>query len=689
MSCAARLREPQPLLKAASVDGVLSRAVDRAISSSVARLVSIQNEDGYWWAELQSNVTITAEHIFLRHILGNTDPDERARAAAYILREQRDDGTWANWHDGPGELSTTIEAYLALKMAGLAPARPEMARAQAFILSKGGVGKARVFTKIWLAMMGEWDWRGLPALPPEFVLLPSWFPVSIYSFACWARQTIVPLAIVMDRKPVVPLVPQARIDELFVRGRDKADLRIRATKRGLRPRLFFVADRLLHLYGRLPYKPLRKTAIRKAERWTLERQEADGAWGGIQPPWVYSLIALQLLGHRLDEDGPLSRGFAGFYGPQGFAIDDGAVFHLQSCLSPVWDTGLAMMALEDAGVASDHPALVRGGRWLLREQILSGGDWQVRSEARPGGWAFEFQNDTYPDTDDTAIVLLALMGLAPRAALRGFAFGDEEKAKAIDLGAQWLLGMQSRNGGWGAFDRNNTQTWTRQIPFADFGEMIDPPSVDVTAHIVEFLARAGHGAHPAVRRAVTYLLREQEPDGAWFGRWGVNLIYGTGAVLPALEALGEDMAAPHVRRAVEWLLERQNADGGWGEKPEGYFDPAWRGRGPSTASQTAWVLLALLAAGEVDHPSTTRGVDYLVRTQNATGGWNEDSFTGTGFPTDFMIRYPIYRDVFPLMALGRYRRAVSARATYRRAVAPRTPYRRAIAARAQVGGRST
>ncbi len=628
------------------------RAVDAAIDAAVSHLLAIQDPAGYWWAELESNVSITAEHVFLRHILGNADPEERSRAAAYILTKQRADGTWANWAAGPADLSTTIEAYAALKMAGFAPERPEMARARAYILEKGGVERSRVFTKIWLAMMGEWDWQGLPVLPPEFVLLPAWFPASIYSFGCWARQTIVPLAIVMAKKPVVPLPPEARVDELFANSRARADLRVRSTKRGLVPALFLLADKALHGLERSPWKPLRKRAIRKATEWILERQEADGAWGGIQPPWVYSLIALQLLGHSLDEDGPLRRGFAGFYGPQGFVLDDGREMHVQSCLSPVWDTGLAMIALEDADVAADHPSLARGGRWLLGEQIEGKGDWQVRSSAPSGGWAFEFQNDTYPDTDDTSIVLMAIQGVD---------LDERAKGRAIDLGMRWLLGMQSRGGGWGAFDRNNTQTWTRKIPFADFGEMIDPPSADVTAHIVEFLARSGYSDHPAVRRAVRYLRREQEPDGAWWGRWGVNLIYGTGAVLPALAAVGEDMSAPHVRRAVDWLVERQNADGGWGEKIDGYFDPAWRGRGESTASQTAWALLALLAAGEEGHPATARGVEYLARTQRADGGWNEEAFTGTGFPTDFMIRYHIYRDVFPLMALGRYRRAIALR----------------------------
>jgi len=624
--------------------------LDRSIDRAVAHLLSLQYEDGFWWAELESNVTITAEHIFLRHVLGNFDPQEADKAAAYILSQQRDDGTWGNWFDGPPDLSTTIEAYTALKMAGVSFERPEMAKARKYICASGGVEKARVFTKIWFALLGEWDWRGLPVLPPEFVLLPSWSPVSIYSFGCWARQTIVPLAVVMDRKPVVPLPEGARIDELFARGRENADLAVPVAKRTIRARFFLLADRILRFYDRLPYKPLRKTAIRAAERWILERQEDDGSWGGIQPPWVYSLIALKLCGHDLDGNGPLAKGFRGFYGPRGFAIEDDETFHLQSCLSPVWDTGLAMMALEDAGVPEGHPRRVKAGEWLLGEQVFTAGDWRAHCSARPGGWAFEFANDGYPDTDDSAVVMMAL---------RDVRLDPKRREHALERGTEWLMAMQSRNGGWGAFDRNNTQTWTRDIPFADFGEMIDPPSVDVTAHVVEFLGRIGYRAeHPVIRRALRYLYGEQEADGSWYGRWGVNFIYGIGAVLPALESVDEDMGSPPVRRAVEWLLERQNEDGGWGEKIESYHQLQWRGRGPSTASQSAWALLALLAAGEYDHPATARGVDYLIRTQREDGGWDEEYFTGTGFPTDFMIRYHLYRDVFPLMALGRYRRVV-------------------------------
>ena len=525
---------------------------------------------------------------------------------------------------------------------------PEMTKARAFILSRGGVEKVRVFTKIWLAMMGEWNWRGLPILPAEFVLLPEWFPINVYSFGCWARQTIVPMSIIMDERPVFPLPGDARIGELFVHGRENADLRVRPAKPLWRSRAFLLLDRALRLHEHLPWKPFRRRALEAAERWVLDRQEDDGSWGGIQPPWVYSLIALKLRGHSLDE-GPLHDGFAGFYGPKGFAIREDGTFHLQSCLSPIWDTVLALMALQDASLVSDHPAIARASAWLLGEQVFTGGDWQARCDARPGGWAFEFANDRYPDTDDTAIVMIGLLDADIDA--------DVEQ-RALDRGLEWLVGMQSRNGGWGAFDRNNTQTWTRRIPFCDFGEVIDPPSADVTAHVVECLGRLGRRlGDPVVDRALAYLKREQEPDGAWYGRWGVNFTYGTGGVLPALEAIGENMRATYVRRSVDWLMAHQNEDGGWGEKIEGYYDPLWRGRGPSTASQTAWALLGLIAAGETAHPTTARGIEYLVRTQNEFGGWEEEAFTGAGFPTDFMIRYHLYRDVFPLMALGRYRRA--------------------------------
>ncbi len=623
--------------------------LDRAIEKATSHLLSLQYDKGYWWGELESNVSITSEHLFLTHILGIANLQQWKKIATYLRAQQRDDGTWSNWTDGPGDLSTTIEAYLALKMAGTSLDEPEMAKARAFILSQGGVEKARTFTKIWLALLGEWDWRGVPVLPPEFVLLPSWFPVSIYSFACWARQTIVPVTIIQTLKPAFPLPDFAHIDELFGNGKDHIDLSLRRTKTSGRAKAFLLLDKVLRLYERAPIKPFRRWAIRRAQRWILERQEADGSWGGIQPPWVYSLIALHALGYETDHP-VMQKGLSGFYGKEGFAIEEETSFRLQSCLSPIWDTALAMLALQEAGLPEDHPALTTAGEWLLNEQIFTGGDWQVRCKARPGGWAFEFANDIYPDTDDTAVVMMALLGTK---------LDSQRKQHALERGMEWLVAMQSKNGGWGAFDRNNTRTWPREIPFCDFGEVIDPPSVDVSGHVVECLGRMGHrkGVR-AVDRGLRYLKREQEFDGSWYGRWGVDLTYGIGGVLPALAAIGEDMSAPYVRRAVNWLIEHQNSDGGWGERVEGYADPVWRGRGPSTASQTAWALLSLIAAGEVNHPAAQRGIAYLLETQTETGGWDESYYTGTGFPMDFMINYHLYRDVFPLLALGRYRRAL-------------------------------
>jgi squalene-hopene/tetraprenyl-beta-curcumene cyclase len=408
--------------------------------------------------------------------------------------------------------------------------------------------------------------------------------------------------------------------------------------------VFTALDKALHRYR--PVKSVRRAALRRCAEWIIARQERDGCWGGIQPPWVYSLMALNLLGY--DTEHPImQRGLAGL---DRFTITeegpDGPVRRLEACQSPVWDTVLIMIGLADAGLPSDHPALVKAGEWVLGEEIRGPGDWQVRRPAlAPGGWAFEFDNDTYPDTDDTAEVVLALRRAALPAA---------EAKPAIERGLRWLAGMQSKDGGWGAFDADNTRALVNKLPFCDFGAVIDPPSADVTAHIVEAFAAEGQADHPAVRRGVVWLLRAQEADGSWFGRWGANYVYGTGAVVPALIAAGVRPSKPAIRRAVAWLEDHQNPDGGWGEDLRSYDDPALAGQGASTASQTAWALLALLAAGEHGSEAAERGIHWLAQAQRTDGSWDEPQYTGTGFPGDFYINYHLYRLAFPLSALGRY-----------------------------------
>ncbi len=621
---------------------------DRALAQAREWLLARQAKEGYWKGELQTNVTMDAEDLLLRQFLGVRTEEQTRKAAVWIRSQQRADGTWANAYGAPADLSTTVEAYVALRLAGDAIDEPHMKRAAELIRAEGGIPATRVFTRIWLALFGLWEWSALPILPPEMNLLPSWVPLNVYDFACWARQTVVALTIVMTYKPVRP-IPGLTLDELApARAADARSL-------SWRGRAFQGIDRALRVYQKRPLSRLRERALAEAERWIVRRQEADGSWGGIQPPWVYSLMALSLRGYSLDH--PVMR--AGLAGLDGFTVHEGTERRLEACQSPVWDTAYAIQALADAGVSPSHESLVRGVDWLLSQEIRVKGDWAVRRpDLTPSGWAFEFANVNYPDVDDTAEVVLAL---------RRVVHPDPQRVEStIARSVRWMIGMRSANGAWGAFDADNVQTLCRDIPFCDFGEVIDDPSADVTAHVIEALAKEGLDQHAVTKRGTEWLLEAQEKDGSWFGRWGVNYVYGTGAALMALAENGEPSSSPAVRRAVAWLESHQNRDGGWGEDVRSYDDPKWAGVGDSTASQTAWALLGLIAvAGSAEGgtaqalkgergKAVERGVAWLLDAQKSDGHWDEPQFTGTGFPGDFYINYHLYRQVFPMMALGRY-----------------------------------
>jgi squalene-hopene/tetraprenyl-beta-curcumene cyclase len=598
-------------------------AARAALGRATEHLLSLQHPDGWWKGELETNVTIDAEDVFLRHYLRLPDVAETThRSAGWIRAHQRPDGSWATFFGGPADLSTTVEAYVALRIAGDPPEAAHMRRAAAFVRDAGGAESSRVFTRMWLSLLSLWSWHDVPVLPPEQILLPPRAPLSIYSFGCWARQTVVALQVVTTLRPTTTV--EFEIPELRTRGD--------APQHWL--------DRGLHLYDRRPVPWLRRRALDTAERWIVERQEADGSWGGIQPPWVWSMIALHARGYSLDH--PVMK--LGLAGLDSFTIDDEDGRRLEACQSPVWDTALALIALLDAGVPPGHPALARGAGWLAGREVRIRGDWAVRKpKLATGGFPFEFANENYPDVDDTAVVVLALRRLGA---------GGAECARGID----WMLGMQSSDGGWGAFDVDNTSNFVAKLPFCDFGAVTDPPSADVTAHVLETMSTSSSPseAETEARRAgLEWLLREQERDGSWFGRWGANHVYGTGAVLPALAACGLH-DHPSVAHAVDWLARVQNPSGGFGEDLRSYRDASWRGRGAPTASQTAWALIGLHAADPGGHsPVSDRAIRYLVETQLPDGGWDEPYYTGTGFPGDFYLNYHLYRDVFPVMALGR------------------------------------
>lgn len=626
--------------------------LEQAIAAARAYLLNIQTKEGYWQAELESNVSITAEVVLL-HKIWETDRNRPLdKAETYLRSKQRENGGWELFYGDGGELSTSVEAYMALRLLGVPTSDRAMQRGRQFILERGGISKTRIFTKLHLALIGCYSWRGIPSLPPWVMFLKEPFPVSIYEMSSWARSSTVPLLIVCDRKPVFKLEPKINLDELYAEGFDRVSFTLPRSQDWTD--LFVLADDVFKLAEDFNCVPFREEGIKAAEEWILQRQEATGDWGGIIPAMLNSMLALRCLDYAAD-DPVVARGLASI---DRFAIETENNYCVQACVSPVWDTAWAMRALIESGMPNDRPELIKAGQWLLDKQILDYGDWAYKNkQGKPGGWAFEFDNRFYPDVDDTAVVVMALADVQmPDRSL---------KQQAIARAVQWIASMQCQEGGWAAFDLNNNSDWLNLIPYSDLKATIDPNTADVTARVLEmygYLAKNSTHKYTQLtqtnfERAIAYLLHEQESSGCWFGRWGVNYIYGTSGVLSALALVAPQTQRHRIAHGAAWLKQSQNTDGGWGETCRSYDDPSLKGQGKSTASQTAWALIGLLAAGEAtgkfDSEAIRSGVNYLLSTQLAQGTWYEAEFTGTGFPKHFYLKYHLYQHYFPTIALSR------------------------------------
>jgi len=642
------------------------------VSAAAARarnyLLTLQHPDGYWCGELEADSMLEADYIFGHVLLGTGDPGKMRRAMNEIFRYQKEDGGWSIYPGGPSNISLSVKCYLAGKLMRMSPDEPALARAREWILAHGGVVECNTFTKIYLCSIGQYDYDAVPAIPPEIVLFPNWFYFNIYEISSWSRSILVPLSILYAKKPFKKLAPEQGIDELFVGGRAGADLRLRFDRKNLVSwRNFFLAmDRLIHLAERVHIRPLRRVALNKAEKWMLGRLEMSDGLGAIYPAMLNSIIALRHLGYSLD-DPQVIRAMdefekLGIDQPEGTPDYPVPTFRMQPAVSPVWDTAQAVFALGEADVPRNDPRLLKAVDWMLSKEVRHKGDWAVKARnAEPGGWYFEFNNEFYPDVDDTGQVLLALNKVDnPRER-----YQYDVSKRAID----WIFAMQCRNGGWASFDKDNTKMIFQYIPFADHNAMLDPPTVDITGRILETLATYGYTRRDKrVEKAIKFIYDQQEPDGSWFGRWGVNYLYGTFLVLRGLEAIGVWNHEPQIQQAAEWIRMVQNADGGWGESLHSYDDSGARGVGVSTPSQTAWALLGLLAAGDTRSDSVAKGTRWLLTHQQPDGSWDESLgsgaskqaiYTGTGFPRVFYLAYHYYRDYFPLLALTTYRKAMA------------------------------
>ncbi|MFO1065746.1 MAG: squalene--hopene cyclase [Pirellulales bacterium] len=654
-----------------------SAASSAALSETLRRatqwLLAQQAPQGYWCAILEGDSILESEFILLQAFLDKLNQPRVEAAARALEKSQNADGGWSMFPGGKLEISASVKAYFALKLCGRSPDAPHMIRARRAIHAAGGADRVNSFTRFYLALLGQLDYQYCPAVPPEVVLLPKWSPINLYRISAWSRTMVIPLAIMWAKRPLRRIPSHCGIEDLYVRSPDQwPALRSPALPPEQKlfswETLFRWADQGIKALDQAGIKPLRNAALKRAEKWMLDRFVDSDGLGAIFPPIVWSRIALDCLGY--DPNSAEVR-----YCDEQLDVllvqPEGADhLRIQPCESPVWDTTIAIRALDAADVSCDDPHLTAAVDWLLDKQVTRPGDWAERTKVEPGGWFFEFHNEFYPDIDDTIMALMALrtqlgdsldvqcMRVASMEAAKAALERKERIHAAAKRGIDWVLAMQNRDGGWGAFDRDNDAEFLCAVPFADHNAMIDPSTPDIAARVLESLAAWDIPIHhPAVVRALKYIRNSQDPDGSWFGRWGVNHIYGTWQVLVGLRAIGVPQDDPAMKRGAEWLVSKQQACGGWGETAASYDDDALRGVGPVTASQTAWALLGLLAARDADDSAIERGVRYLIDTQNADGTWNETEFTGTGFPRVFYLRYHMYPHYFPMLALGQFSKA--------------------------------
>ncbi|MCP5520904.1 MAG: squalene--hopene cyclase [Verrucomicrobiales bacterium] len=644
-------RQLQPACQSAPLPAGPGIDVDRAVERAQENLLRLQHPEGYWVGELIVDATLVADMAVFHHWNHSVDPAWERKAINHLFRQQLPDGGWNIYHGGPPEVNATVKAYLALKLAGVPVTDPRMLKAREVALSLGGVPRMNTFSKLYLALVGLFPWKYVPTIPCEVLLIGKWFHVNFWEMSNWSRAMLVPLAIINHFKPTRQV--GATIHELYREGYHERDLRLPRDPGMLSWRNFFLALDKLHKFAehwaRLGIHPFRRRALKKAEQWMLERFEGSDGLAAIFPGMLYSRIVLEVLGYA--PDSPEVRQVEAQLAMHTHETEDEV--RIEPCLSPVWDTAIVAIALRESGLAEDHPALKQSVEWVIGKEIRFRGDWIHKNPTgvEPSGWVFEFENKWNPDVDDTAMVLLALR-LVPT---------DDPAARdaAYRRGLNWMLTFQCKDGGWAAFDKDCTKNILEKVPFADHNAMLDPECADITARILEVLGHEKYPHdHPQVVRALEYLRQQQEPDGTWYGRWGVNYIYGTWQVLRGLQTLGLDMHQDWLLKARDWYESVQHPDGGWGERGNTYDDPVFKGQGPSTASQSAWAVMGLCTFGDPDRPSLRRGIEYLVNTQNEDGSWTEEETTGTGFPKVFYLKYDMYRNAWPLLALATYRHLV-------------------------------